>query len=70
MEQDFLITLTNDLKAELEAAASDEGQSAASLAQKAIADYLFSRQFRTLRAYLLAKAQDDYTDEDIFKIVS
>ena len=47
-----------------------EGQSAENLLHQAIKDYLFTRQFRTLRAYLVEKSQGSYTDEDIFEIVS
>jgi predicted transcriptional regulator len=70
MKKDLTIVLSSDLKADLEAAASDIGQPAEVLAQQAIADYLFSRQFRTLRAYLLEKSPENYTDEDIFDLIS
>ena len=70
MKSDFTIQLDAELKAALEAAAIAEGQSAENLLHQAIKDYLFTRQFRTLRAYLVEKSQGAYTDEDIFDSVS
>ncbi|MDJ0702291.1 MAG: ribbon-helix-helix protein, CopG family [Leptolyngbyaceae cyanobacterium MO_188.B28] len=70
MKSDFTITLDSELKAALEAAAIAAGQSAENLMHQAIKDYLFTRQFRTLRAYLIEKPQGAYTDEDIFEMVS
>ena len=70
MKNDFTITLDAELKAALEAAAIAEGQSAENLIYQAIKNYLFTRQFRTLWAYLIEKSQGSYTDEDIFEIVS
>jgi hypothetical protein len=47
-----------------------KGVSPETLVREAIEDYLFIRQFRTLRSQLMEKAQTSYTDDDIFTIVS
>lgn len=70
MENSLTITLTPELKAMLDNLTHTEGISPESLVQAAIEDYLFIRQFRALRSQLIQKAQTNYTDEDIFEMVS
>ncbi|MEM9448649.1 MAG: hypothetical protein AAGA75_08950 [Cyanobacteria bacterium P01_E01_bin.6] len=70
MDTNFIITLDTDLKAALEAAATTAGTSAEDIVHKAIEDYLFSCQFRTLREHLMEKLKTDYTDDEIFELVS
>jgi hypothetical protein len=70
MEDTLKITLTPELKATLVTLTENEGISPEILVQAAIQDYLFVRQFRTLRSQLMQKAQNSYTDNDIFEIVS
>lgn len=70
MEDTLTITLTPELKATLDILIHREGVSPESLVQEAIEDYLFVRQFRALRSQLMQKAQTNYTDDDIFKLVS
>lgn len=53
MDDTLTITLTPELKATLAALTKAEGVSAEELVQTAIQDYLFSRQFRTLRSQLM-----------------
>lgn len=64
------IDLPEEIQSELEEAVREEGLPQAELIRKAIADYLFIRKFRSLRERLISKGQKDYTDEDIFEIVS
>ncbi len=40
------------------------------LVQRALQEFVFVHQFRSLREQLLQKAQADYTDDDIFEMVS
>ncbi|MEX0270160.1 CopG family transcriptional regulator [Leptolyngbyaceae cyanobacterium UHCC 1019] len=70
MEDTLTITLTPELKAILDNLTHTEGISPETLVQNAIADYLFIRQFRALRSQLMQKTKADYTDEDIFEMVS
>jgi predicted transcriptional regulator len=70
MDDTLTITLTPELKATLAKVTQTEGISPESLIQEAIEDYLFIRQFRALRTQLIQKSQTDYTDDDIFNIVS
>lgn len=70
MDDTLTITLTPELKATLAKVTQIEGISPESLIQEAIEDYLFIRQFRALRTQLIQKSQTDYTDDDIFNMVS
>lgn len=70
MEDTLTITLTPELREILDNLTHTEGISPENLVQAAIQDYLFIRQFRTLRSQLMQKAQIPYTDDDIFKMVS
>lgn len=70
MEDSLTITLTSDLKAELDDFAQAEGISPDNLVSQAIEDYLFIRRFRALRSHLIQKTRTTYTDEDIFEMVS
>ncbi len=70
MENTLTITLTPELKATFDNLIHSEGVSPESLVQEAIEDYLFIRQFRALRSQLIQKAQTNYTDDDIFEMVS
>jgi len=47
-----------------------EGLSTDSLISKAVEDFLFIHRFRNLRDRLIQKAEESYTDEDIFEMVS
>jgi hypothetical protein len=47
-----------------------EGIPPQALVEAAIQDYLFIHKFRSLRSKILQKVEADYTDENIFSIVS
>ncbi|QQE65102.1 hypothetical protein GFS31_17870 [Leptolyngbya sp. BL0902] len=70
MNDTLTITLPPDIQAMLVTMTQAEGLSPESVAQSAIRDYLFIHQFRSLRSQLLQKAQTEYTDDDIFELVS
>jgi predicted transcriptional regulator len=70
MKETLTSTLTSELKATIDTFIDAEGMSPESLVQEAIQDYLFMRQFRTLRSQLMQKAKTPYMDDDIFEMVS
>ncbi len=47
-----------------------EGLSPEGSVQRALQEFVFVHQFRTLRDQLLQTAQADYTGDDIFEMVS
>lgn len=70
MDDTLTITLPPDIQAMLATMTQGEGLSPENVVQEAIRDYLFIYQFRSLRSQLLQKAQAEYTDDDIFELVS
>ena len=70
MKETLTITLSSDLKLALEDLTQTEGLSTDSLISKAVEDFLFIHRFRYLRDRLIQKAEESYTDEDIFEMVS
>ena len=69
MSQTITIELPDDTKTALDTAATEEGLSEAALVEKAVADYLFIRRFRSLRERLMLEGKN-FTDEDVFDLVS
>ena len=69
MSQTITINLTDDTSDALSAAASEEGVSETVLVEKAVADYLFIRRFRSLRERMMSKGKN-LTDQDVFDLVS
>ena len=70
MEDTLNIPLTPELRAALDRLTEAEGLSPEELVQRALQEFVFVHQFRSLREQLLQKAQADYTDDDIFEMVS
>ena len=64
------ISLPKEMETALAEATREEGVSQSELIQKALADFLFLRKFRSLRERLLEQNGQRYTDQDIFEIVS
>jgi len=64
------ISLPKEMETALAEATREEGLSQSELVQKALADFLFLRKFRSLRERLLEQSEQRYTDQDIFEIVS
>ncbi|MFY9622265.1 MAG: CopG family transcriptional regulator [Pyrinomonadaceae bacterium] len=69
MSQTITIKLPEATQNALDNAAVEEGLSQSALVEKAVADYLFIRRFRTLRERLMAEPKN-LTDEDVFNLVS
>ena len=70
MKDTLTVNLTPEVKTVLEDYVKGEGISPDDLVCQAIADYLFIRKFRTLRSSLRQKSSVNYTDEDIFEMIS
>lgn len=64
------IDITDEVKETLGKAAREDGVSENTLAARALQDYLFIRRFRTFRERMMAESEKNYTDEQIFEIVS
>jgi predicted transcriptional regulator len=69
MSQTITINLTDDTRSALDDAATEEGLSESALIEKALADYLFIRRFRSLRERLISQGKN-LTDQDVFDLVS
>ena len=69
MSQTITINLPDDTQSALNSAALEEGVSQSELIEKAVADYLFIRRFRTLRERMISEG-NNLTDEDVFDVVS
>jgi len=69
MSQTITINLTDEIKNALNDAANEDGLSENALVEKAVADYLFIRQFRSLRERLMSQGKN-LTDQDVFDLVS
>ncbi len=72
MKQTLTITLSKEVKSELEQIAIDEGLTRSEVVRNALQDYLFIKRFRTLRNKMIAKAeaQGIFKDEDVFAKIS
>lgn len=70
MSRTITIDLPEETKAALDDVVREEGVTQNELIEKALKDYLFVRQFRTLRERMLAQSSETYTDQDVFDQVS
>lgn len=70
MSQTINIALPEETKAALDIVVREEGVTQDELIEKALKDYLFVRQFRTLRERMMEQTSETYTDEDVFNQVS
>jgi metal-responsive CopG/Arc/MetJ family transcriptional regulator len=66
------VSLPEDVRKELDRVSAAEGVSRSDIVRESIRDYLFIRQFRTLRKTLVPKAAQRgiHTDQDVFDRVS
>jgi predicted transcriptional regulator len=69
MSQTITINLPDETKDALNDAANEDGLSEHALIEKAVADYLFIRRFRSLRERLISQGKN-LTDQDVFDLVS
>lgn len=72
MRSTITISVPEEVRAELDRVSKAEGVSRSDIVRESIRDYLFIRQFRSLRRSMVAKASQRkvYTDQDVFDKVS
>lgn len=72
MRETLTISIPAVMRKQLSKAAKAEGVTQSEFVRKALKTELFRKSFRAARVELLpkARAQNIYTDEDVFKIVS
>lgn len=70
MSKTLAIELSDDVKQTFDSAAREEGLPEDKFAATALSAYLFIRRFRRLRDRLKAEAKVEYSDEQIFDLVS
>ena len=70
MSTTLTIELPEDVKSTLGKAAREDGVSEKVFAVRALQDYLFLRRFRKLRTDMVSSAEKQYTDEEVFDLVS
>ncbi|MGF1520029.1 MAG: hypothetical protein ACFCVB_19810 [Nodosilinea sp.] len=66
MDDTLTIPLTPEFRAAVDRLTETEGVSPEGLVQRALPEFVFVHQFRSLRDQLLQRAQADYTADDIF----
>ncbi len=70
MRETVTISIPGEIKKQLDKITSQEGITRSSIIRESLRDYLFIRQFRSLRKRMIEKSPRVYTDQDIFNIVS
>jgi predicted transcriptional regulator len=70
MSETITLTLPEEIKMALQEATREESLSENELIEKAISDYLFVRKFRILRERMMKTEEKQYSDQDIFDLVS
>ncbi|HEY0037867.1 MAG TPA: hypothetical protein VGB66_14320 [Longimicrobium sp.] len=74
MAEPLLIHLPDDLRSAADATARAEGISIDDLLARAVKRYLFVHRFRQLRSetleHIRATSQGEFTDDDVFRIIS
>lgn len=72
MRESISISLSADLKDELDRLTKEEGVSRSDVVRDSLKEYLFQRRFRALRAKVMvkARARGIFTDEDVFRQIS
>lgn len=64
------LNLPANVESELVEATKEDGLTPNEVIAKALNDYLFVRKFRRTREKMQGQAQRNYTDEEIFEMVS
>ncbi|MFL5539369.1 MAG: ribbon-helix-helix protein, CopG family [Longimicrobiaceae bacterium] len=73
MSEAILLTLSDEVEAQVDALSSADGVSKTELVRRAVEAYVFIRQFRSLRREAMRQLDERgirLTDEDIFSLVS
>ena len=72
MRTTITVSIPKEVKKELDRVSYAEGVSRSDIVRESVRDYLFIRQFRSLRKTMVTKAAQRgvHTDQDVFKRVS
>jgi metal-responsive CopG/Arc/MetJ family transcriptional regulator len=72
MRSTITVSLPEEVSRELDRVSESEGVSRSHIVRESVRDYLFIRQFRSLRRRMISKAalRGVHTDEDVFDRVS
>ena len=70
MRETITISIPEDIKRQLDKITEQEGVTRSGIIRESLRDYLFIRQFRSLRKRMMANASHVYTDQDIFDRIS
>ena len=70
MDVILTLTLPDEITSSLDQAADEEGVGRNEIALRALKNYLFLKQFRSLREQIIARLDRSYTDEEVFDLVS
>ena len=72
MRSTLTISLPENIRVQLDRVSKAEGVSRSDVVRESIRDYIFIRQFRTLRKKMVPKAsqQGIHTDQDVFDRLS
>jgi predicted transcriptional regulator len=70
MNTQLTINLRDDIAVSLNKMAAKDGVSQNEIVSEALENYLFIRKFRLLRERMIKKTDIQYTDEQVFELVS
>ena len=70
MRETITISIPEEIKQQLDKIMVQEGTTRSSIIRESLQDYLFIRQFRSLRKRMMEKSPRVYTDQDIFNRIS
>lgn len=72
MRSTITVSIPEDVKVEMDRVSDADGISRSDIVRESVRDYLFVRQFRSLRKSMVPKAakQGVFTDQDVFSRVS
>ena len=70
MRKIITVSIPEDIKKQIDKIAEEEGTTRSNIIKESLQNYLFIREFRTLRARMMKESSRVYTDKDIFEQVS
>lgn len=70
MRETITISIPKEIKKQLDKITIQEGITRSGIIRESLQDYLFIRQFRSLRKKMMEKSSRVYTDQDIFNRTS
>jgi len=70
MREIITVSIPEDMKKQIDKIAEEEGTTRSNIIKESLQNYLFIREFRTLRARMMKESSRVYTDKDIFEQVS